>query len=153
GRDDDGVTVLAQAVGQLADRRRLAGAVHADDEQDARLAGEVDARRLAEEVGDFVGERLVKVRQVAARLEPADELSGRGDADVAGDQRLLEPLPRGGVAGIESRGGDLLRERAPTSAEGVAKAREEAGPLLARFGVRHAVAEQLSPGPRHGAEQ
>ena len=61
--DDDRVAVLAQAVRELADRRRLAGAVDADDEHDARLAGEVDARRLAEELGDLLRERLVQVAE------------------------------------------------------------------------------------------
>ena len=42
---------------------------------------------------DLLRERLVQVAELAARLEPPDELGRRAHADVAGDQRLLEPLP------------------------------------------------------------
>ena len=117
--DDDGVPVLAQAVRELADRRRLPSSIHADDEQDGRLAGEVEAGRLAEELRDLVAERLVEVGQLAARLEPADELGRRRDADVARDQRLLEPLPVGGVARIERRRGELGGERLPRARQGL----------------------------------
>ena len=151
--DDDGVAVLAQAVREFPDRRGLAGAVDADDEDDARLAGEVDARRVAEELGHLLRQRLVEAREVAARLEPSNELGRRGHTDVTGDQRLLQALPRCRVAGIEGRGGEFLREGAPAAPERVTQAREEARALLAALHVRATVAEQLSPGPRHGAEQ
>ena len=84
---------------------------------------------------------------VAARLEPSHELRRRGHADVAGDQRLLEPLPRRRVARVERRGGKLLRERAPAAPERVPQAREQPRALLAALLVGPAVAEQLSPGP------
>jgi hypothetical protein len=90
---DDGVTVLAEAVGELADRGRLAGAVDADHEDHRRLAGQVDARRVTEERRHLLGERLVQVADVTARLQALDELGRRRHADVAGDQRFLEPLP------------------------------------------------------------
>ena len=40
GRDDHRAAVFVQVVRELPDRRRLAGAVDSDDEQDARLLGE-----------------------------------------------------------------------------------------------------------------
>ncbi len=54
-------------------------------------------------------------RQVAghpALLEPADELGGRRDADVRGDQRFLEPLPGLVVGGIEGGRRQLRCQRA-----------------------------------------
>ena len=71
------------------------------------VSGQVERAGLAEQLGDLLGERLAEVAELAARLEPADELGGRADADVARDQRLLEPLPVLVVAGIEGRGGEL----------------------------------------------
>ena len=150
--DDDGVAVLAQTERELADRRRLAGAVDADDEDHRRLAGEVDARRLSEERRHLLRQGLVQVADVAARLEAPDELGRRRDADVAGDQRLLEPLPRRRVARVECGGRELLRERAAAAAERVAQAREQTRALLAALPVGTVVAEQLSPGACHGGE-
>ena len=64
-----------------------------------------------------------------------------GHADVAADQRLLEPLPGLVVARIERRGRDLLRERAAALRERLAHAAEEARAL----GL---VGSRRSPRPR-----
>ena len=144
--------MLTEPVGELADRRGLAGAVDTDDEDDTGLAFELDARRLAEELRDFLGEGVVQLAEIRPALEPADELRRRRHADVARDQRLLEPLPRRRVAGIEGRGGKLLGERAAAASERVPEPREEAGALL-RLGHGAAVAEQVSPSPGHGDER
>ena len=144
--------MLAQPVGELADRRRLAGAVDPDDEHDRRVAGQLDARRLSEELGHLLRKRLVQIDEPAAQLEPPHQLGGGRDADVPRDQRLFEPLPRGGVAGIERRGGELLRERAAAAPERVTEPREEPRALLAALFIRFPVPEQLSPRACHGAE-
>ena len=143
GAEEDGAVVLAQLLRQLPDRRRLAGAVDADDEDDARAGGQVQRAGLAEHLGDLLRERAVQVGQVVAGLEPAHELGGRADADVALDQRLLEPLPVLVVAGIEGRGGQLAGESAAALAERVAQAAEEAVALLGRLLRPRGIPQQL----------
>ena len=103
----DRAPVLAQLLRELADRRRLAGAVDADDEDHARRRRQVERAGSPNIVGDLLRERRAEVAELVPRLEPADELGGRADADVALDQRLLEPLPGLVVAGVEGRGGEL----------------------------------------------
>jgi hypothetical protein len=152
-RDHHGMTVLSQPVGELADRRRLAGAVDADDEHDTRLPRKLDSRRLAEEVRHLDGERLVEVGEIAACLEPSHELSRGGDADVAGDQRLLEPLPGRRLTRVERRCCQLLRERPAAAPERIAQARQEPGALVCRLLVRTSVSEQFSPAACHGGER
>ena len=110
-------------------------------------------RRLAEERRDLLCERCVQVAELAARLEPPHELRRRGHADVALDQRLLEPLPVRRVARVERRGRDLADERAPRLRERVAQPREHAGLLLLALGSRIGLAEKLSPAPRHARER
>ncbi len=105
--------MLAELLRELADRRRLAGAVHADDEDHRRLVREVERRRLAEERRDLLGERRVRARsgpgapRAGARARPS-----RARRRRAVDQRLLEPLPRRVVVRVERRDRDLLGERA-----------------------------------------
>ena len=101
--DEHGATVLAELAGELADGRRLPGAVDADDEDDARARVERERRRLAEQGLDLLDERVLEIAGDAARLEPAHELGRGGHADVAADQRLLEPLPRLVVGRVEGR--------------------------------------------------
>ncbi len=104
--------MLGEPRRELADRRRLAGAVHADDEDHARPCLHVQRARVAEQLCHLVDERRAEIADLTARLEPAHELGGRRHADVCLDQRLLEPLPREVVRRIERRGSDLLGERA-----------------------------------------
>jgi hypothetical protein len=51
------------------------------------------ASRLAEHLRDLLRERAVQVGQLVPRFESAHELGGGTHADIALDQRLLEPLP------------------------------------------------------------
>ena len=90
------------------------------------LLRQVQRARVAEELGDLLRERVAEVAELAAGLEPAHELGGRAHADVALDQRLLEPLPGLLVAGVEGGGGELACERAAALAERVAQPAEEA---------------------------
>ena len=92
--------------------------------------GRLSVGRLAEHVGDLLHERRAEVAELVPRLQPAHELRGRAHADVALDQRLLEPLPVLGVAGIERRSRKLARERTAALAERVAQSAEEALLLL-----------------------
>ena len=99
GRGEQDRLALALVVGgELADRRRLARAVDADDEQDRRpLLG--DARRILARRQDLdnllLQERLEVFRRVDLLLLDAlahgrHELVRRLDADVRHDERLLE---------------------------------------------------------------
>ena len=135
------MAVLAQSFGELPDRRRLPGAVDADDEQHARIRADVQRRGLAEQRCELLGERLVQVGEVLASLQSAHELGRRAHADVGTDQRLLEPLPRRVVTGIERRGRELGRERAPALRERVAQAREQPGAIVLRLGLCVLLAE------------
>ena len=83
----------------------------------------------AEELLDLLRERLAEVAHLAAGLEPPHDLGRRADADVAVDERLLEPLPGLLVAGVERAGDDLCRQRAAALRERVAQPAEEAAPL------------------------
>src|SRR4051795_5139590 len=92
---------LAQVPGELADRRRLAGAVDADDEDDRRVGPQVDrvvagARELGEQLGQAAGQRLAagKLALLGLALELLHHLGGGPGADVGVDQRLLQALPR-----------------------------------------------------------
>ena len=147
GGDDDRAAVLGEPRRELADRRRLARPVDADHEDHGRLVGHVENRRLAEELGHLLGERRVQIRELAARLEAPHELGSGADADVAGDERLLEPLPVRVVAGIErGRRHELAGERAARLRERVAQPREEAATaLLVGLRSRIRLAQQLAP--------
>ena len=112
GGDDHRAAVLVQVVRELPDRRRLARAVDADDEEHARLLTNGERARLAEHGRSLLDECLGQISDLAAGLEPRDELGGGRHADVGGDQRLLEPLPGLVVGGIEGGGGELVGERA-----------------------------------------
>jgi len=145
--------VLPEPRRELADRRRLARAVDAHHEDHGRLVADIEDRSLAEELGHLLGERGVQIRELATRLQPPHELGGCADADVAADERLLEPLPIRVVAGIEGRRrGQLAGESLARLGERVAEAREEAAAaLLVRLRRRIRLAQQLSPATRRVA--
>ena len=132
GADEHRAAVLAQLLGELADGRRLARAVDADDEDHGRLRAERERGRVAEQQLDLLGQRLAEVAELAAGLEPPHDLGRRPHADVAVDERLLEPLPRLLVACVEGAGGDLGGQRPAALRERVAQAAEEAASARAR---------------------
>src|SRR5205085_7529169 len=131
--EDDRATVLSESVRELADRRRLAGAVDAHDEDDARPPVEGELPRLAEQSGGLVDQGLAEIAELATRFESPDELGSRWNADVRGDQRLLQPLPRRVVGRVESSRRDLLGQRPAALAERVAQSGEEPARLRARL--------------------
>ena len=149
---DDAVPVLAQHRGELSDRRRLARAVHADDEHDARPLLHGERARVAEQALELLRQRRAKVAVGAARLQPLHELGRGGHADVGHDQRLLEPLPGRLVGGVEGGERDLGRQRLAALRERVAQPGEEARALLLGLGGAVRLAEQVCPRPRHRAE-
>src|SRR6185437_1752622 len=163
GADHARAAGLAQVPGDLADRRRLARAVHAAHEQDGRMGGDVDAgiARRRHQLGDDLLEpagELLRGRQpagVGLRLEPLDDRDRGGDAAVGQEQRLLEPLPHLGIGGVEHDPGELLGHCLAAEGEVLAEAREEAAARLLRlrFGDVVAVtgAEHRLPCARHGA--
>ena len=135
---------------QLPDRRRLSGPVHPDDQDHARLAGEGQARRATEQGLHLLGERILQLTDLTPLLEPPYELCSRRDADVAPEERLLEPFPRRVVARIERRRRKLLGERAAALRQRLAHPREDSR-ALRLVGRRRLVAQQLSPGQAHDA--
>ncbi len=155
-REDDRAAGLVEPARELPDRRRLAGAVHADDEDYGRAGIEREPRfgLRGGEVGDDLLEACEQVglgRGPPLLQSPHDLDRGR-DAHVGRDQRLLDPLPGFVVRGIERRG-KLARECAPARAERVAQAPEPAAPGLLRLVRSRAVRvpEEVGPGPRHAA--
>ena len=109
--------MLSEAVGELADRRRFARAVDADDKNHARLSVEGEGARLTEQRSGLLDQRFAEIAELAPRLEAPHELGSRRNADVGGDQRLLQPLPSGVVGRVERSRRDLLGQRPAALAE------------------------------------
>ena len=148
------LAVVPEEVRELADARRLARAVHADDEDHRRTRGaSVERRRLAEE--------LVRSRRRAPRRGRSDPAAPRGAARArpsprtptsawssASSSRSHEPI----VAGVErGRPG-----AAPSSARrdfDSESRRRERGPRRSVSGSGTAPASPSSsrPAPRHAA--
>ena len=105
GGEDHLPAFAAELGGELADRRRLAGAVDADDQDDERLLGRVVFERAGdgnERPLDLRGEdRPDLVRIDALLVAPArDRLADAGrraEAEVGLDQHVLQIVERGGV--------------------------------------------------------
>jgi hypothetical protein len=148
GTDEHGAAMLRQLAGELADRRRLPCAIDADHEDHARLRSERKRRRVAEERRDLLDQRLLEVTGDAARLQPPHELRGGGNADVAANERLLEPLPGFVVGRVEGGGRELGGERLSALRERLAHPAEEPD-LLRLVGGRDLVAEELGPRVAH----
>ena len=157
--------LLLQVPGELADRRRLAGAVDADDQDQRRPLLDVEADAVAAaELGeqlDQPGADCVTALELAALdlgLEPADDVGGRPGADVGHDQGLLKPFERLGVERLEQARADLGSERLAARPQALAQAPEYAAAEFVPGGLPYvpgrrcsAVAEvkQLVPARRH----
>src|SRR5215210_508326 len=113
--------MVAEFLGELPDRRRLAGSVDADDEDHRRLRTQIDRRWPAEEARRLVAQRVAEVAEVATCLETLDELGRGRNAHVRRDQRLFEPLPGLVVARIERGGRELFGQGPAALPERVAK--------------------------------
>ena len=99
GGEHDLAAVADEAVRELADRRRLARAVHADDQHDVRLAVRVDLQWLRDRREDLEhrgtqraeqGLQVAEFLALHALAQRAEDLLGRLDADVGRDQARLE---------------------------------------------------------------
>ena len=134
---------LREVPGELADRRRLAGAVDADDHDHGRACAQLD--RVGSASGRACSASSCDQRAPAAPagphgparrlvLEPLDDLRGRARTDVGHDQRLLEALPGLVVERVEQRRLDLGAERRARLAEVLAQAGEHPAPALRLLG-------------------
>ena len=92
GADQRRAAFALQQVGQLADRRRLAGAVDADNQRHLRMRRDRDRRvHGGEHAPDFLFDQIAQAGAVARpRLDRGDDAIGRRDADVGRDQQLFE---------------------------------------------------------------
>jgi hypothetical protein len=100
GADDDAALIAAEELRELADRGRLADAVHTDHEHDGRTFGELERRvelrevlfeRLAQHALEILGVRRAVPVDLLAKLFD-DALADVG-TEVRGDERRLEILP------------------------------------------------------------
>ena len=141
--------MLAEALGQLADRGRLAGAVDADDEHDRRPLGDGQRPRLAEQLLQLFRERRaeVAVGPRASSRRTSSAVAGTPTSAMISDSS--RPLPGLVVRRVEGGERYLGGERLAALRERVAQAREEATPGLLRLGRAIRVAQQLAPRPRH----
>ena len=121
GGQHDRAAGLLEAVGELADRRRLPRAVDADDEDDRRRP--IERQALLALDRDELGHDLLQpldellLARGLALLQALHDLDSRRDAAVGGDQRLLDPFPRLLVARIEQQ---LAGQRLPAGGERLA---------------------------------
>ena len=100
--EHDRLALASELGGELADRRRLAGAVDADDEDDERALARVDlerARDRRQRALDFLGEnRLHRLGRDALLVAPApDRLANpcrRAEAEIGLDEDVLEIVER-----------------------------------------------------------
>ena len=128
-----------EPVGELADGRRLAGAVHAHDQDHRGVAAHVDelvigvgrTQHRRHHVGQRLEELLARLDGAlrGALLELLDDLHGRVDAHVGEDERLLDLLPDSLVEPVEEDGAEVVAQRGARLAEVVAEAPEETGAL------------------------
>ena len=161
GADHARAAGLAQVPGDLADRGRLAGAVHPAHEQHRGMRRDVDAgvggRRhqlgddLLQPRAQLVGGR--EPARVGVGLEPLDHGHRRRHAAVGQEQRLFEPLPNRLVGRVEHDARELLGHRPAAARQVLAQTREQAParPVgLVGGGVALAGIEHRLPRPRHG---
>jgi hypothetical protein len=163
GGEHDGAAHLPRQVpGELAERRRLAGAVDARDEDDRRLGAQIDRvlsrpGDLGEQLDEPVGELLTAGELALGRLllELGDDLRRRRGTDVGVDERFLQALPGLRREILEERRLDLGLQRLTGLAQALAQASQAAraplggrGLLLVR-GHRAVDDEQVSPVAGH----
>ena len=143
GSEDDRLPLFEIARGELADRRRLAGAIDTHDEDDRRAARSRGPRRpvqvpLDEERRELVADRGLGSIGVAATARPLDEVHGQRRAHVARDERLFDVVPGRAVDAAEIAT-ELGHERAARPLQALIERvrggdREEGGRVERRVG-------------------
>src|SRR6266542_4483413 len=132
-RQDGALALLREGEGELAAGGGLAGAVDADDQDDARALRVGDQVEGEAAVGGADGVEQLGAEQLAqvdvaclgAGAEPLDQLAGGGDADVRSEQGLLQLVPGGVVAGAA---GEQAGKAAGEGGAGAPEAVPEAPP-------------------------
>src|SRR5438552_4692907 len=158
GRPHHPTPAFGQLGRQLADGRRLAGAVDADDQDDVRLVAEVELERLGDRGQDFfdfrghhrADFRIGNIFAVTAGGERVGDAQRRLDAEIGADQHILQVLKRVLVQlAFGEDAGDVAGELARGTGKPVPHALEPGTPrrrlgrllrlglLLDLFGNRH----------------
>ncbi len=102
GDEQEFLAFAAEFGGELADRRRLAGAVHADDENDEGLLLRIDLERLGDrrqnpfDLGRENGLHLIDIDilVIAALADFVANPQCRGNAEIGADQHVFELIER-----------------------------------------------------------
>ena len=139
--EGDGVVLGDEDPGDLADGGGLAGAVDADDEHDAGLAVLAGHLQAAVHVGaDELDELLAQhgagvgglaALDAQAGAQPLDQGLGGCDADVGGEQGVLDGLPRVLVEAVTAEQREqALAEASLRAREALAQADEPGGGAL-----------------------
>ncbi len=150
GREHHRQSLALEAPRQLADRRRLARAVHADDQDHVRLLRPVDGERALDGLQDReqrVGERRLEragVRELGAldlAVQVRQDDLGRVDPDVGGEQARLELLEQRRVDApprqeVGNPGGAAIDARAQAREEAALGRRQ--GSRMAGFVIANA---------------
>ena len=143
GREHDAAALAREPRGELADGRRLAGAVDAGDEDHERLRRRIDRQRLRdglEDLLDLGGEdRLdlvgADILVVAALADRFGDPGRRGDAEVGADQHVLELFEHARIElALGDEVGDRGRDRGGGAGEPAAQPPPPAWPRFAAFG-------------------
>jgi hypothetical protein len=117
-REDDTAAARTLDGGELTDRRGLAGPVHADDEDDGGLARSrgpwlpgVVSR--GEEAGELGPDRRFRSARVAPAAGPLDDVDREHGADVPGNERFLDVIPRWTLGATAEKAAQSGHEPAP----------------------------------------
>ena len=150
GGDEDVALVLAKSMGELADRRRLAGPVDADDEEHTRVVVTASVPGVAEQCLDLLGECGAEIVEIAPRAQALNETSVAASPTSApmsaSSSASHDSSSRGSKPESRCQIPRRLRAREPR--------KRPKKPAVSSSGsdARILVAEQLSPRPHQFGE-
>ena len=120
GGEQHAIILLEEQVGELGDRRRLAGAVDADDEDHLRPREGVDLEAASATGARIFSSSSATISRTAYSLRPRSNrspasrtriLAGGRRAEIGGDQRLLDLVERLLVErGLGEQAGEIVAE-------------------------------------------